>query len=66
LRSDLDFTPMTQILGSGLHSYLDGLQISINEIDNALHDDFIDRRLEVASPETQFQFQSQRYASGSH
>ncbi|HEY4088298.1 MAG TPA: alpha-E domain-containing protein, partial [Bryobacteraceae bacterium] len=65
LRSDLDFTPVRQIFGSGLHGYLDGLQIRINEIDNALYGDFIDRRSESAPAESQFQTQSQRYATGS-
>lgn len=68
LRSDLDFTPVSQILNSGLHNYLDALQIRINEIDNALHHDFIDRRSEGAPEDPQFQSQSQSqgYASGNY
>jgi uncharacterized alpha-E superfamily protein len=54
LRSDLDFTPVDQIIRTGLHAYLDGLQIKINEIDNAILDDFVDWR-----PKTQSQEQSQ-------
>ncbi len=66
LRSDLDFTPISQILASGLHGYLDSLQIRINEIDNALYTDFIDRRSESVPADWQFQSQSQGYASGSY
>jgi len=44
LRADLDFTPVDQILSGGLHSYLDGLQVKINDIDNALLTDFVDWR----------------------
>ncbi|HVW07078.1 MAG TPA: alpha-E domain-containing protein [Bryobacteraceae bacterium] len=65
LRSDLDFTPVSQILASGLHGYLDALQMRINEIDNALYADFIDRPPEGAPVDSPFQYQSQRSASGS-
>jgi len=54
LRADLDFTPVDQILAGGLHGYLDGLQIKINDIDNALLSDFVEWR-----PQTQSQSQSQ-------
>ena len=54
LRADLDFTPVDHILSSGLHGYLDGLQIKINDIDNALLSDFVEWR-----PQTQSQSQSQ-------
>ncbi len=52
LRADLDFTPVDQILASGLHGYLDGLQIKINDIDNALLSDFVEWH-----PQTQSQSQ---------
>lgn len=41
LRSELDFTPVDQILRGGLHGYLDALQIKINEIDDAVTSDFV-------------------------
>jgi len=44
LRADLDFTPVDQILSGGLHGYLDGLQLKINQIDSALLKDFVDWR----------------------
>jgi len=53
LRSDLDFTPVDQILNNGLHGYLDALQQKVNEIDNALLSDFVDKR-----PPTQSQSQT--------
>jgi uncharacterized alpha-E superfamily protein len=66
LRSDLDFTPVDQILNAGLHSYLDSLQIRINEIDNALLADFV-ARTPQGKPETQTQTQTQAsFASGSN
>jgi uncharacterized alpha-E superfamily protein len=59
LRSDLEFTTVDQILNSGLHGYLDALQIKINEIDNAVLDDFVDWRRPEKSSGTQTQSQSQ-------
>lgn len=50
LRSELDFTPVDQIIRNGLHGYLDALQMKINEIDNALTSDFVYWR-----PQTQTQ-----------
>ena len=58
LRADLDFTPVDQILRSGLHGYLDGLQLKINDIDNALLTDFVDWRPQ-STTQTQSQSQSQ-------
>jgi uncharacterized alpha-E superfamily protein len=55
LRADLDFTPVDQIIRGGLHSYLDALQRKINEIDNAVLDDFVDWHPQVR---TQTQTQS--------
>jgi hypothetical protein len=42
-----------QILNNGLHGYLDALQQKVNEIDNALLSDFVDKR-----PPTQSQSQT--------
>jgi uncharacterized alpha-E superfamily protein len=58
LRSELDFTPVDQILSSGLHGYLDGLQLKINEIDNAVMADFVDWRPRT-KPRAQAESQTQ-------
>ncbi len=67
LRSNLDCTPVDQILSSGLHDYLDGLQIKINEIDNAVLEEFVDwRPPEQATPtQSQSQSQTRTFANGS-
>ena len=57
LKADLAYTPVDQILDSGLHGYLDGLQVRMNEIGNALLTDFVYR------PEVQKQSQ-QQFAAG--
>jgi uncharacterized alpha-E superfamily protein len=59
LRADLDFTPVSQILSTGLHGYLDALQIKINEIDNAILADFVDWRPKTKQSQTQGQSQTQ-------
>lgn len=60
LRADLDFTPVDQILAGGLHGYLDGLQIKINDIDNALLSDFVEWRPQTPVPsQSQSQTQTQ-------
>ncbi len=65
LRADLDFTPVTQILDSGLHGYLDALQIKINEIDNAILTDFVDWRPQTKQSQSrQFQSQTQTQSGG--
>jgi len=62
LRADLDFTPVDQILNSGLHSYLDGLQVKVNEIDNALLADFVEWRAPESAAGIHTQSQSQTFA----
>jgi uncharacterized alpha-E superfamily protein len=67
LRADLDFTPVSQILNSGLHGYLDALQIKINEIDNAILTDFVDWRPKNKQSRTQTQgSQIQTQSSGAN
>jgi len=61
LRSELDFTPVDDILNSGLHGYLDALQGKINEIDNAVLADFVDWRPQGKTP-TRSQSQTQTLA----
>jgi uncharacterized alpha-E superfamily protein len=40
LRAELDYTPVEYIIGHGLHEYLDGLQLSMNAVDDNLVRDF--------------------------
>ncbi len=40
LRADLDFAAVGAIILEGLHEYLDGLQLKMNDVDNSLRDDF--------------------------
>ena len=69
LRADLDFTPVDQIIRGGLHGYLDALQGKINEVDNAVLDDFVDWHPQPRiEPQAQMQSQTSRLvtvASGS-
>lgn len=38
LRAELDFTGIDEIIGEGLHEFLDGLQARLNDIGAAIHD----------------------------
>ncbi|MDX1983880.1 MAG: alpha-E domain-containing protein [Bryobacteraceae bacterium] len=40
LRADLDYTPLRDIIGGGLHEFLDGLQVKMNCVDQAILDTF--------------------------
>ncbi|HXZ19965.1 MAG TPA: alpha-E domain-containing protein [Candidatus Acidoferrales bacterium] len=40
LRAELDFTAVESVLGSGLHEYLDGLQVKMNAIGETLSGEF--------------------------
>jgi uncharacterized alpha-E superfamily protein len=40
LRSQLDFTTIDQILREGLHEFIDGLQVKMNQIGDSLQSDF--------------------------
>lgn len=40
LRADLDYSDVAQIMDSGLHEYLDGLQTTLNSIGDALRSSF--------------------------
>ena len=40
LEAELDFTSVAGIITSGLHEYLDGLQLKMNALDVSLRDDF--------------------------
>jgi len=55
LRAELDFTSVDTVLRSGLHEYLDRLQLKMNGIDEGLRDDFAVR----TAPMTQTQSQTQ-------
>lgn len=40
LRSELDYVTMDEIVNQGLHEFLDGLQLRLNEVGNAIYEDF--------------------------
>jgi uncharacterized alpha-E superfamily protein len=54
LRAELDFASVESVIRGGLHEYLDGLQVKMNEIDRSLASDF-----EVPGGDTPSQSQSQ-------
>ena len=58
LRAELDFTSVDTVIRSGLHEYLDRLQLKMNAIDNSLRDDFA-VRMRASMTQTQSQSQSQ-------
>ena len=64
LRSELDFTPVDSIIQLGLHEYLDGLQVKMNQIDNSVLSDFMARIPAVLPDQTQSQFQTKAIAHG--
>jgi uncharacterized alpha-E superfamily protein len=55
LRAELDFTSVDTVIRSGLHEYLDRLQIKMNAIDNSLRDDFAVRTTPAAATQSQTQ-----------
>ncbi len=56
LRAELDFASVEAILDSGLHEYLDALQVKMNAIGASLREDFV-ARSPAASGQTQQQEQ---------
>jgi uncharacterized alpha-E superfamily protein len=44
LRSELDFKQASEIIGGGLHEYLDSCQLEINEVGAAIHETFFASR----------------------
>ncbi|MBI1389381.1 MAG: alpha-E domain-containing protein [bacterium] len=42
LRSDLNFTSIKEIVGQGMHEFLDGFQIKLNEVGEKIHQTFFD------------------------
>jgi len=55
LRAELDFTSVETVLRSGLHEYLDRLQLKMNGIDEGLRDDFAVRTTPAVVSQTQTQ-----------
>jgi uncharacterized alpha-E superfamily protein len=53
LRAELDFTSVDTVIRSGLHEYLDRLQMKMNAIDNSLRDDFAVRTAPVTQAQSQ-------------
>jgi uncharacterized alpha-E superfamily protein len=62
LCADLDFTSPKEILAVGLHEFLDGLQGSLNGIDDAIHDAMYARSRAVLDGAVQGQVQVQAQA----
>ncbi len=44
LRSDLDYTDIHEIFSSGLHEYLDNIQLKLNEVGDAIYETFFNSR----------------------
>ena len=40
LRSELDYTQILDIIGRGMHEFIDDFQVRLNEIGGAIHEDF--------------------------
>ncbi|WP_291784714.1 alpha-E domain-containing protein [Cecembia sp.] len=40
LRSNLEFTDVSEIIETGLHEYIDSLQLKINQVSNKIHSNF--------------------------
>jgi uncharacterized alpha-E superfamily protein len=57
LRAELDYTSVDNIIGQGLHEYLDGLQVRMNAIDDNLSRDFFAGQ-PIAKTQTQTQTQT--------
>jgi len=53
LRAELDFTSVETVLRSGLHEYLDRLQLKMNGIDEGLRDDFAVRTTSMTQTQSQ-------------
>ena len=53
LRAELDFTSVETVIRSGLHEYLDRLQLKMNAIDSGLRDDFAVRTTPMTQTQTQ-------------
>ncbi|MEM9186793.1 MAG: alpha-E domain-containing protein [Planctomycetota bacterium] len=56
LRSDMDYTAISDVIREGLHEYIDRFQAQLNDVGEALHADFFTL---TSEPETQRQTQPQ-------
>jgi uncharacterized alpha-E superfamily protein len=45
LRSEMDYIDLVEILSGGLHEFLDGFQLKLNRIDDAIYETFFALRL---------------------
>jgi uncharacterized alpha-E superfamily protein len=50
LRSDLDYTQISEIIDQGLHEFIDAFQIRLNKAGDAIHETFFALRPLAASP----------------
>ena len=62
LRSEFEFTQAADIIHSGLHEFIDRVQLSINEVDAAIFDSFFATQ-PIANVSEQSQSQSQSQSS---
>jgi uncharacterized alpha-E superfamily protein len=53
LRSELDFTSVDQVIGTGLHEYLDSMQVKMNAISDSLQNDFFSSEPHAHALQTQ-------------
>jgi uncharacterized alpha-E superfamily protein len=54
LKAELAYSDVQSIINLGLHEFIDGLQIKLNEVATAIHDTFFAMR-PVGSTQTQMQ-----------
>lgn len=59
LRAEIAYTPIEDIISSGLHEFIDGLQTKLNHIGESVHDTFFAMRPYNTASFGQRQFQSQ-------
>ena len=50
LRAELEFGDMGEIIGSGLHEFLDEMQLRLNRIDDAVNQTYFQRHAKLADP----------------
>jgi uncharacterized alpha-E superfamily protein len=60
LCAELDFTSTREVLRSGLHEFLDNLQATLNDVDDAIHDTMYSRTQDVLA-RAQIQTQGQMH-----
>lgn len=64
LRTELDSASVDEIIRSGLHEYLDSLQVSMNNIHTSLQNDFVTQSHSQSQNQSQGQTQTQSQTQG--